>query len=110
MGCLFELFFEFFINIILEATFYVYQKLVTLIIPDKVFTEKDKQKIRNITATALVIMFLSLFLGILFLLPGNPVLNTVGRFMTFIPLTLYGILLLLGIIVAIVKAIRKRGS
>ncbi|MBQ9802092.1 MAG: hypothetical protein IJW51_03380 [Clostridia bacterium] len=108
MGCLLEIFFEIFITGILEVTTAVYFKLATVFVPDKTHSEKAKDTVKNIVITASVLLLLVLVFGIIFLLPPYPTLHLIGKYMTFIPLSIIGIQVLLGIIVTVVKIAKNK--
>ncbi len=111
MGCLFEILFEIFGTIIIEGTielvFYCYIKLIQLIVPKKTISEKNKAVIKNTVITVTVILMLSLFIGLLCLIQSNPVIKNVGKYMTYIPLIIIAVQLIMGITVNIVKHFRK---
>ena len=108
MGCLFEILIELFINGILELVMFIYLKLASLFVPNKVVSPKTKNKIQNIVTTISLLLTLTLFIGLVFLLPDEPLFRTIGRYMTFIPLTILGVQVLLGVVIVVVKAIRQK--
>ena len=108
MGCLFEILIELFINGILELVMFIYLKLTSLFVPNKVVSPKTKNKIQNIVTTISVLLTLTLFIGLLFLLPDEPLFHTIGQYMTFIPLTILGVQVVLGIAIIVVKSIKKK--
>ena len=108
MGCLFEILIELFINGILELVMFIYLKLTSLFVPNNVVSPKTKNKIQNIVITISVLLTLTLFIGLLFLLPDEPLFHTIGQYMTFIPLTILGVQVVLGIAIIVVKSIKKK--
>lgn len=100
MGCLIELFFEIFFELIL----YCYIKLMSLIVPDKVFTEQTKNKLKVAVTTVSAILGIILIIGIILLIQDDPSIKNIGKYMTYITLSIIGIQILLGIIV---KTIHK---
>lgn len=103
MGCLFELILQLFIEGTVELLMSVYLKLSSALIPDAVQSEKNKTKIKNTITTISVFEVLFLFLGIIFLLPNDPTFDIIGKFMTFIPLSIIVLQLIIGIIFTILK-------
>ena len=98
MGCLLEVLFQLFIEGIIELVMSIYLKFVTSIAP-----EKAKSTAKNIITTISVLLVLVLFIGIIFLLPDDPVFNTIGKYMTFIPLSIIAIQLIIGIFFTVIK-------
>lgn len=103
MGCLFELILQLFIEGTVELLMSVYLKLSSALIPDSVQSEKTKTKIKNTITTISIFEVLFLFLGIIFLLPNDPTFDIIGKFMTFIPLSIIVLQLIIGIIFTILK-------
>ena len=103
MGCLFELIFQLFIEGAVALLMSVYLKLSSSLIPNSVQSEKVKIKIKNTITTISVFEVFFLFLGIIFLLPDDPTFNIIGKCMTFIPLTIIAIQLIIGIIFTVIK-------
>ena len=108
MGCLFEFFFEVFIEGILNVFMYIYLKLSCVFIPDKEISKKTKKKIRDIITAISVFLFLFLFMGVIFLLSPDAIINTIGKYLTFISLSIIGIQIILGIIVTVIKAVKHQ--
>lgn len=108
MGCLFEFFFEVFIEGILNVVMHIYLKLSYIFIPQKEISKKTKNKIRDIITTISVFLFLSLFIGVIFLLSPDAIINIIGKYLTFIPLSIIGMQIILGIIVTVVKAVKHQ--
>ena len=107
MGCLFELFMEIFIEGILNLVMFVYLKAAHILVPNKVISLKVENKIRNIITTVSVLLVLTLFIGIIFLLLDDTIFNTIGKYMTFMPLSIIGLQIVLSIIVMIVKLLKR---
>lgn len=108
MGCLLEMLLEILVTGVLEVTLPIYMKITSLFVPDKECSEKTKTKIKNAVATMSVIELLVMFVGAFFLAPEDPLFNSIGRYMTFIPLAIISVQLLLGIAVTVARAIKKR--
>ena len=108
MGCLFEIFFEILIEGILSLVMSVYLKAACILVPNKEVTEKEKNRIENVIKTVSAILVLILFIGAVLLLPGDESFNTAGKYMTFIPLSIIGLQILLSVSVLIVRAIKRR--
>ena len=108
MGCLFEMFFEILIEGILNLFMFVYLKVAHVLVLNKIIPPKTENKIRNIITTVSVLLVLALFIGIIFLLPDDVMFNTIGKYMTFISLSIIGLQVVLSIVVMIVKLVETR--
>ena len=106
MGCLFEIFIEIFIEGILSLVMFIYFKLAYMLVPNKKF-EKTETKVRNIITIVSVLLVLFLFIGLIFLLPDDAAFNAIGKYMTFIPLSIIGLQVVLSIVVMIVKLVKR---
>ena len=107
MGCLLELFFEIFVEGIFELIGYCYIKLMQLIVPDKKVSEKTKKTIRNIATTFAVLIAVVLIIGFILLVQEDLFVKNIGKYMTYIPLSIMVLQILLGIIVKIVDRFKK---
>ena len=107
MGCLFEMFIEIFIEGILNLVMFIYLKLAHMLVPNKKIPKKTETKVRNIITIVSVLLVLSLFIGLIFLLPDDAVFNAIGKYMTFIPLSIIGLQVVLSIIVMIAKLVKR---
>ena len=107
MGCLLELFFEIFVEGIFELIGYCYIKLMQLIVPDKKVSEKTKKTIRNIATTFAVLLAVVLIIGFILLVQEDLFVKNIGKYMTYIPLSIMVLQILLGIIVKIVDRFKK---
>ena len=106
MGCLFEIFVEIFVEGILNLVMFVYLKVARILVPSKNVSPEEENKIRNIITTVSVLSVLTLVIGGVFLLPDDALFNTIGKYMTFIPLSFIGLQVVLSIIVIIVKLLK----
>ena len=106
MGCLFEIFVEILIEGILNLVMFIYLELAHVLVPNKKITEKAENKARNIITTISVLLVLSLFIGLIFLLSDDTTFNAIGKYMTFIPLSILGLQVVLSIVVMIVKLVK----
>ncbi len=107
MGCLLELFFEIFGEGIFELIGYRYIKLMQLIVPNKKVSEKTKKTIRNIATTFAVLLAVVLIIGFILLVQEDLFVKNIGKYMTYIPLSIMVLQILLGIIVKIVDRFKK---
>jgi len=101
MGCLLELFFEIFVEGLFELIIYCYMKLMQLIVPDKSLSAKTKKAIKNITTTFAALLAFVLIIGLLFLIQADPLIKNIGKYMTYIPLAMIALQILIGILVKI---------
>ncbi len=108
MGCFLELLFEILIQGVLSLVMSVYLKVAHFWVPQKEISARTKFKIQNVITVISVLLVLSVVLGLVFLLPPDEKWNTVGKYMTWIPLSVIGVQILLGIFVLIAKAWRRR--
>ena len=99
MGCLVELIFE----VIFQMIFDCYIELMQLIVPDNIVSEKTKKIIKNTVTTIASLSMAFLIIGLVLILPDDPSIKIVGKYMTFIPLTIIVLQIILGIVVRIVK-------
>lgn len=107
MGCLLEFLFEFVLEGVIELLGYGYIKLMTLIVPDKAITEKTKKKIKTAVTAVAADLVVVLIIGLTFLIQSDPVIKIIGKYMTFIPLGIMAVQIILGIIVQIVSRLKK---
>ena len=70
-------------------------------------SEKTETKVRNIITIVSVLLVLSLFIGLIFLLPDDAAFNAIGKYMTFIPLSIIGLQVVLSIVVMIAKLVKR---
>ena len=103
MGCLMEFFLEVFVEGIFELAFYCYLKLMQLIVPEKSISEKSKRVIKNTIKVIACLLFLTVLVGLVFLTETHTVLHTVGQYMTFIPLGIIALEIVLGIVFKIIS-------
>ena len=80
-----------------------YIELMQLIVPDNIVSEKTKKIIKNTVTTIASLSMAFLIIGLVLILPDDPSIKIVGKYMTFIPLTIIVLQILLGIVVLIVK-------
>ena len=106
MGCLFEIFVEIFIEGILNLVVFIYLKIAHMLAPNKKITEKAENKARNIITIVSLLLLVSLSIGLAFLAPDDTTVNAIGKYMTFIPLSIIGLQVVLSIIVMIVKLVK----
>lgn len=102
MGCLLEFIFEVVFEGVFELIVYAYMKLMTLIVPEKTITDQTATKIKNIVITVSALLGVVLVVGVILLLPPDPAINTIGKYMTYVPLTIIGIQVILGIVMKII--------
>ena len=107
MGCLLELFFEIFLEGIFELIGYCYIKLMQLIVPDKKVSEKTKKTIKNIATTFAALLAIVLIIGFILLVQDDPFIKNIGKYMTYIPLAIMALQVLIGISVKIVVHFKK---
>lgn len=108
MGCIFELFAEFVLEVLLEAVMFVYLKLASLLMPDKDIPENTRKRLHTITSVISALLTVTLFVGVSLLFADERTIWTIGMWLTFISLSVLGIQLALGIAVIIVKERRKK--
>ena len=107
MGCLLELFFEIFVEGIFELIVHCYIKLMQLIVPDKTVSEETKKTIRNIATTFAALLAIVLIIGFILLIQDDPLIKNIGKYMTYIPLGIMALQVLIGILVKIVGHFKK---
>lgn len=97
MGCLFELFFEMFFQVIFEGVAYIYIKLVTLVVPDHTLSEKTLATVKTIITMLFSILMIALIIGLLMVIQDDLFIKNIGWYLTYIPLTIIGVQIVLGI-------------
>ncbi len=107
MSCLIELFIEVFIEGTIELIGYCYIKLMQLIIPNKTASEKAKTVIKCIATAIAVLLALSLIVGLILLMPNNPAVKTVGKYMIYVSLAMIALQITAGIVMKIVNHCKK---
>ena len=55
---------------------------------NKKITKKTESKIKNVITTISALWVLTLFYGVMFLLSDDATFNAIGKYMTFIPLSI----------------------
>ena len=107
MGCLIELFFEIFVEGIIELFGYCYIKLMQLIVPNKTASEKVKRIIKGIATTIAALLVVFLIIGLSLLVQDDPFVKTIGGYMTYIPLAMIVFQIAVGIVMKIVNHFKK---
>jgi len=107
MSFVLELLFEIFIEGILELVGYCYIKLLTFLVPDKIISNTSKKKIEKIIKIISGILAIVMIVGLPFLICDEPFIKTIGKYMTFIPLTIIILQIILGITVKIILHFKK---
>ena len=107
MGCLFEIFIEIFIEGILNLVMFIYLKLAHMLVPNKKISEKTEIQVRDIITIVSVLLVISLVIGLTFLLQDDAAVNAIGKYMTFIPLSIIGLQVVLSIVVMIAKLVKR---
>lgn len=102
MGCLFELFFEIIFELIIELIGTCYIKLMQLVVPNKTFSEKAIRVIRYTITTIAALLGITLIIGLILLVQADPFIKVVGKYMTYISLTIMVVQIVLGIVVKVV--------
>ena len=77
------------------------------IVPDKMVSEETKETLRNFATTVAVLLALVLIIGVLLILQEDPVIKNIGKHMTYIPLQIIVLQIILGIVVRIVGRFKK---
>lgn len=108
VGCLFEIFFEILIEGVMELVMWIYLKLMFLIVPENELSKRTEEKIRNAVTTVSIVLLIVLFIGVVLWLGKMPPWETIGKYMTLIPLSIIGVQVLLGIALMVVKIVKKQ--
>ena len=107
MSFVLELLFEIFVEGILELFSYCYVKLMTLIVPDKTISDTAKVKIKIAVKAVAGILAIVLIIGLILLLQEDSLIKTIGKYMTFIPLTIIILQIVSGIIFKTINHFKK---
>ena len=97
-----------FVEVIFELIGYCYIKLMQLAVPDKKVSEKTKKTIRNIATTFAALLAIVLIIGLILIIQDDPFINNIGKYMTYIPLAIMALQVLVGISVKIVGHFKKK--
>ena len=108
IGCLFELFVEVFVEGLFELIGCCYIKLMLLIVPEKTITDRTRATIKNIVKVIAVILGIILVIGLILLIQDDPVIKIIGKYATYIPLTIIALQVVLGIITKTVSHIKRK--
>jgi len=76
---------------------------MTLIVPDKVKTEQTADKIKFAVKVVAGILAIVLIIGVLMLLAGDSFIKSIGKYLTYIPLGIIIIQMVLGIALKLIK-------
>ena len=107
MGCLLEFIFEFFGEIFFELIVWCYAKIMQFFIPEMNISEKAKERIKQIVTSISAILLFFVVIGIFLILQENLFVKKIGKFMTFIPLSILGLHVVLGMIIKIINHFKK---
>lgn len=99
MGCLLELIFEVF----LEGIIHCYIKLMQLIVPDKILSEKVQKSVKKVVTTIAALLAVALVIGLIFLAQEDTFIKNIGKYTTYISLAIIVLQILLGILVQIIS-------
>ena len=78
-----------------------------LIVPNKTVSEKAKRIIKNTATTIAALLGVVLVIGLIFLVQDDSFIKAIGKYMTYIPLTLMVLQITAGIALKIVNHFRK---
>lgn len=107
MSCSIEFFIEVFLEGTIELIGYCYIKLMQLIIPNKTASEKAKRVIKGVATTIAALLAFSLIVGLILLMPNNPAVKAVGKYIIYVSLTMIALQIVAGIVVKIVNHCKK---
>lgn len=107
MGCLLELLFEITVEGMFELIGYIYIKLMQLIVPNKTVSDKTKEYLKKVVTTIAALLAIVLIIGLVFLVQEDVLLKTIGKYMTYIPLAIIVLQVLLGIVMKVVDFSKK---
>ena len=107
MSCLVELFFEIFVEGLFELIGYCYIKLMTMIVPNKAINDHTKKQIKTIATSVAAVLVIVLIIGLILLVQDEPFIKNIGKYMTYIPLALIVLQIVLGLVVRTVNHFKK---
>lgn len=108
MGCLFELFFDIFLEGSMELTAWCYLKIIQLIFPEKTISERTRKTIKTVTGLIGMLCFLAILVGLIMLLQDGAMTKTVGKYTVLIALALLLLPMVVGGIVWVLRRCLKR--
>ena len=105
MGCILDFLLDVLLEGFIELVLYGYLTLMSWIVPDKAFTPQAEKAVKRVVLIFSGILLLLILIGLALLIQEDPVIVTIGKHMTYIPLAIIGVQVLLGMIV---KLFRKK--
>ncbi len=107
MGCVLELLFEITVEGMLELIGHIYIKLMQWIVPNKTVSDKTKKYLKKVVTTVAALLAIVLIIGLIFLVQEDALLKTIGQYMTYIPLSIIVLQVLLGIVLKVIDFCKK---
>ncbi|MBQ7089022.1 MAG: hypothetical protein IJN04_05195 [Clostridia bacterium] len=107
MGCVLELLFEITVEGMLELIGHIYIKLMQLIVPNKTVSDKTKKYLKKVVTKVSALLAIVLIIGLIFLVQEDALLKTIGQCMTYIPLSIIVLQVLLGIVLKVIDFCKK---
>lgn len=107
MGCLLEFLFEITVEGMFELIGYIYIKLMQLIVPHKTVSDETKEYLKKVVTIIAALLAIVLIIGLIFLVQDDVLLKTIGQYMTYIPLAVIVLQVLLGIVVKVIDSGKK---
>ena len=107
MDFLYQIFLDIFVEGIWSLVFHVYLIFAKIFVPHKKMTEKTRNKIEKAITAISFVLLSCVFFGLPFLSSDREILYKIGEYMILIPLSIIGLQIILGILVSIVRTVKR---
>lgn len=110
MSFIIEFLVEVFFEAVIELVGYCYLKLMSLIVPEKAVSNRIKKKIKRIVTVISASLAIVLIIGVILFALDDPLASTIGMYMTYIPLAIIALQILLGIVMKVAGYLKRRST
>ena len=100
--------FDIFLEGSMELTAWCYIKIIRLIFPEKMISERTRNTIKMVTGIIGMLCFLAILVGLIMLLQDGAMTRTAGKYTVLIALTLLLLPMAVGGIVWVIRRCLKR--
>ena len=102
--------FDIFLEGSMELTAWCYIKIIRLIFPEKMISERTRNTIKMVTGIIGMLCFLAILVGLIMLLQDGAMTRTAGKYTVLIALTLLLLPMVLGAIVWGIRRFFNKGG
>lgn len=100
--------FDIFLEGSMELTAWCYIKIIRLIVPEKIISERTRNTIKMVTGIIGMLCFLAILVGLIMLLQDGAMTKAAGKYTVLIALTLLLLPMAVGGIVWVIRRCLKR--